>query len=575
MNTKCILAGLASLALLASAQAAAVNYLGNAADGDLTTIIDLTARTVKSAGNTTTYASDALFTAALGGSLTGATATSAAVWTWPATETFVLEDNVFITKGDLYIDAGSIVRGQPRSGSAFDAGSLAIARGAKILAQGGVGASIVFTTAALDNAGSPGARASGLTPTFWDADPVNSPKNPANAGLWGGLLVLGNGLTNSDRIASTTAQSFSDFDGLLAANADDRFEIEGMPAGDASTAGVTRFGGFSPNDNSGIISYVSIRHGGANIAANNEINGLTLGAVGRGTTINYVEIWGNTDDGIELFGGSVNMDHIVVVGQQDDGIDIDVGYNGTIQFALVINSPASDKLAEWDGSYEAETSINNVTYSPAPVASALLPVANFIVANATMIGNTGGTAATISGMHIRDQAAPRFVNSIVVNPGFVSTTNPDTMVVTTSGPIEFDNRATSYMSTLNLLDKEVSYFKGITFFDTTSTMTTVNDFVRSGSSSNTIARAKLSDAKFQNTFNVNPGFGTAAPVGVLTASGFDPRPSSAGSAVFDDEILVVSSSMVNASYRGAFDPNEANLWTLGWSAAEAFGLLIQ
>ncbi|MDX2186620.1 MAG: hypothetical protein SFV32_06790 [Opitutaceae bacterium] len=568
MKTNNLIAGAFALSLLgSSAQAAAVNYLGNATDGDLTTIIDLSARTIRSAGSTTTYPSSAAFQAALGGTHTDATTTSRASWQWPASETFVLEDNVFIANGDLFIEPGSIVRGQPRSGAPFDGGSLFIARGAKILAQGGVGAPIVFTTAALNNAGSPGARATGQSPAWWDADPINSPKAPSNAGLWGGLLVLGNALTNSDRLPGTATQSFSDIDGVLPVNADDRFEIEGIPAGDASNLGFSRFGGFAANDNSGELSYVSLRHGGANIAANNEINGLTLGAVGRGTVIRFVEVWGNTDDGIEIFGGSVNLSNVVVVGQQDDGLDIDVGYTGTIQYALVVNSTLSDKLGEWDGSYELETSINGVSFpASGPVTSSLLPTAQFVVANATLIGNNGGSSTTSSGLHIRDQAAPRLVNSIIVNPSKQGT----------SGPIEFDNRSTGAQSTLNLLDKEVSFFKGVTFFDASGTLTTVNQFVDNGSSSNTIARAKLGLAKFQNEFNVNPGFANIPSGNLSTApvNAFDPRPTSAGAGVFEDDILLANAAFQAVGYRGAFDPNESTLWTFGWTAAEAFNLLI-
>ncbi len=574
MNKKIMLAGLASLALSMAAYAAP-HYIGNASDGDLTTIINLGARSIRSAGVTTTYPSAAAFEAALGGSLLDATSTAPALWTWPnddVNEPMIMEDNVFITNGHLFIPEGSVVRGQPRSGAPFDAGSLFIARGAKLLAAGSSSAPIVFTTAALNNAGNPGARASGANvQNFWDKPYVNgvlqTPKAPSNAGLWGGLIVLGNALTNADRLPATATQQLFDIDGLNTVATDDRFEIEGVPAGDAVTLGIDRFGGFATEDNSGVLAYLSLRHGGANIATANEINGLTLGAVGRGTTIHHIEVWGNTDDGIEIFGGSVNLDHVVVVAQQDDGLDLDVGYTGTIQFALVINSQLSDKLCEWDGSYETETSINGVSFAASgPVTASLLPVAQFTVANATLIGNNGGTNITPSGMHIRDQAAPRFVNSIVVNPSIQGTT----------GPIEFDNRSAGSMSTVNLLDKEVSYFKGITFFDTTATLTTVNGFVQNGSLSNTIARAKLSDVKFQNSFNVNPGFGSAVPVGALTSGLlFDPRASSAGNAVQDDDVFGANAAIQPVSYRGAFDANEATLWTADWTAADAYQLIIK
>ena len=84
-------------------------------------------------------------------------------------------------------------------------------------------------------------------------------------------------------------------------------------------AAYAQYGGTYAADNSGVLQYVSIRHGGAEIGAGNEINGLTLGGVGNGTTIDHIEIFANKDDGIEFFGGSVNAKHLIVayVGAED------------------------------------------------------------------------------------------------------------------------------------------------------------------------------------------------------------------------------------------------------------------
>jgi len=565
LNKK-ILAGACSLALFASANAA-VNYIGVTTDADSTTVIDLGARTIRSNGNATVSVSgsDAAFQAALGGgAYLPASATQPASWSWDAGDTFILEEQIFITNGVLSIAAGSIVRGQPDGGT-FNPGALAIGRGAKIIANGNVGAPIIFTGAGTGVAGT--VRATGSSPAFWDSNPVGAPKAAIEAGKWGGLLVLGNALVNSDRVPGTAAQEYFDIDGLNTVATDDRFSIEGIPTTTtAFIGGYDRFGGFANNDNSGIMTYLSIRHGGANLATANEINGLTLGAVGRGTTINYIEIWGNTDDGIEIFGGNVNLDHVAVFAQQDDGIDLDVGYTGTIQFALVINSAGSDKLGEWDGSYQSETSINSVAYpASGPMSAGLIPTANFVVANATLIGNrpTGANTNFVSGLHIRDQAAPRFLNSIVVNPGTVGI----------SGPIEFDNRATGAQSTVNLLDKEVSFFKGITFVVTDGAYAaTATGFINNGSLSNTIARAKLSLAKFENTFDtVNP-FPTAVPVLGAIPVGFDPRPSSAIGASFEEEFVASTANYSATAYRGAFESGNP-LWTNDWTAAAASGLL--
>jgi len=564
--TKKILAGACSLALFASAKAA-INYVGVTADTDVSTVIDLGALTIRSNGNATavTSANAAAFQTALGGgTYTAATATQPASWTWGAADTFVLQELIFITNGVLNIEPGSIVRGQPDGGT-FNPGALAIGRGAKIIASGTVGSPIIFTGAGTGSSGD--VRATGSSPAFWDNNPIGAPKPATAAGKWGGLLVLGNALVNADRNPATPAQEYFDIDGLNAVATDDRFSIEGIPtATTAFIGGYDRFGGFANNDNSGVMTYLSIRHGGANLALANEINGLTLGAVGRGTTINYIEIWGNTDDGIEIFGGNVNLDHVAVFAQQDDGIDLDVGYTGTIQFALVINSANSDKLGEWDGSYQSETSINSVSYpASGPMSAGLIPTANFVVANATLIGNrpAGNNTAFVSGLHIRDQAAPRFLNSIVVNPGTVGT----------SGPIEIDNRATGAQSTVNLLDREVSFLKGITFVVTDGAYAaTATGFINNGSLSNTIARAKISLGKFENTFGTANPFPTAVPLLGAIPVGFDPRPSTTIDASFEEEFTASTANYTAVTFRGAFEGG-INLWTNDWTAAAASGLL--
>ena len=122
-------------------------------------------------------------------------------------------------------------------------------------------------------------------------------------------------------------------------------QIEGIPASDAFGA----FGGSNSSDDSGDLAYISIRHGGALIGAGNEINGLTLGGVGSGTSISNIEVVSNLDDGIEFFGGTVNVSNVLIGHQGDDGIDIDMNYSGIITNFVVINGVNSDKSLEVDG----------------------------------------------------------------------------------------------------------------------------------------------------------------------------------------------------------------------------------
>ena len=137
-------------------------------------------------------------------------------------------------------------------------------------------------------------------------------------------------------------------------------QIEGIPADD--TNGL--YGGTNPADNSGVLRYVSIRHGGTDIGADNEINGLTLGGVGNGTTIEHIEVVGNKDDGIEWFGGTVNVNNALVWAADDDALDIDQAYAGTITNAVVIAFGGTDHGLEIDGpegSAAGSFSLFNVT----------------------------------------------------------------------------------------------------------------------------------------------------------------------------------------------------------------------
>ena len=145
---------------------------------------------------------------------------------------------------------------------------------------------------------------------------------PTVNGLWGGLLILGRAPISAEAEA---------------------MQIEGIPASDLNGL----YGGSDPADNSGTIKYVSIRHGGANIGEGNEINGLTLGGVGSGTVIENIEIIANQDDGIEWFGGTVNVKNVVVLNTGDDAIDTDQSWGGTLDNFIIINP--GDECLELDG----------------------------------------------------------------------------------------------------------------------------------------------------------------------------------------------------------------------------------
>jgi hypothetical protein len=233
--------------------------------------------------------------------------------TLDASKIWLLKGRVSLESGaTLTIPAGTIIKAA--SGTGADASTLIIARGATIIADGTADAPIIMTSVS-DNI-----EVGGTYPSSAPALNVDT------RGLWGGILILGNAPCS--------------FSGDVT-----ELQIEGIPTSD--TNGL--YGGSDAADNSGSVQYLSIRHGGAEIGEGNEINGLTLGGVGSGTKINHIEVVGNVDDGIEFFGGTVNASNLLIWGQGDDAIDIDQGYAGTIDGAMVILTAASDHGFEIDG----------------------------------------------------------------------------------------------------------------------------------------------------------------------------------------------------------------------------------
>lgn len=231
--------------------------------------------------------------------------------TWETGKTYILAGRIAVTDGaTLTIRKGVVVKGEAGSGS--NATALLIARGGKLMAEGTADEPIIFTTVADE-----------IEPGM-----IESPNlSPADGGgLWGGLIILGKAPIS----VSTGEQNF---------------QIEGIPPSDPNGA----YGGDVADDSSGEIRYISIRHGGANIGEGNEINGLTLGGVGSGTIIENVEVISNEDDGIEWFGGTVNVTNALVWNAGDDAIDTDQAWSGTLTNFIVLSGPDTDHALEIDG----------------------------------------------------------------------------------------------------------------------------------------------------------------------------------------------------------------------------------
>ncbi len=255
--------------------------------------------------------------------------------TWTSDNVYELAGRITVVDGvTLTIEPGTIIKGQVGTGA--NATALLVARGGKLIANGTSSLPIIFTSVADE-----------ITPEQVASGNFSSPNLDATTqGLWGGLIVLGRA--------------------PISASANE-IQIEGIPTTDANGL----YGGMNPDDNSGVLKYVSIRHGGANIGNGNEINGLTLGGVGSGTIVENIEIVGNQDDGIELFGGTVNVTNLIVWYSGDDAIDTDQSWGGTLSNFIVICGNATDHALEIDGpegTYLASHTLINGSVKGSPEA---------------------------------------------------------------------------------------------------------------------------------------------------------------------------------------------------------------
>ena len=190
----------------------------------------------------------------------------------------------------LTIPAGTTIKAAATGADVY----VAIAQGAKIDANGTASNPIIFT----------------------------SNSNTPNAGDWGGLILLGKAPINS----------------VVGGDATSTSEIASLP-----------YGGSSTDDNSGTIRYVRVEYSGGKADGQSENNGISFYGVGNGTTVEYLQAYEGKDDGVEFFGGTVNVDYLAVINAEDDSIDWTEGYTGTITNAYVQHGVDHDKGIEADG----------------------------------------------------------------------------------------------------------------------------------------------------------------------------------------------------------------------------------
>ncbi len=241
--------------------------------------------------------------------------------TWDAANVYIITGRLIVgSTGTLNIPAGTVIKAE--QGAGVNAKALLVASGGTLNAQGTAALPIIMTSI-LDGISAADVAGGNFVGTL--AADVNS--------LWGGLIVLGDA-----PIAASQTQ----------------VAIEGIPTSVAEGL----YGGTNDSHNAGTITYISVRHGGSNIGSGNEINGITLGGVGAATTIRNVEVVANQDDGIEWFGGDVDITNALVWNAGDDALDTDQDWVGTCENFIVVTPDGS--AFELDGPEPADAAASGV-----------------------------------------------------------------------------------------------------------------------------------------------------------------------------------------------------------------------
>ena len=428
------------------------------------------------------------------------TANVTANTTWTRTNTYLLDTKIYVTNGaTLTIEPGTVIKGRPKA-NPVDATALVIARGAKINAQGTATNPIIFTA---------------------ESDLLNGNLTQSERGLWGGVVILGR-----SRLNTASGQG----------------NVEGIP----TTEPLGTYGGTDDDDNSGVFRYVQIRHSGAIVAANVELNGLTMGGVGRGTTIEYVDVYAGNDDGYEWFGGTVNTKYLISSYNDDDNFDWDEGFRGKGQFWFAVG--ASDKgnqAMEMDGGTSPEDG---------------QPYALPELYNITLIGSGATSTNTASnGLIFRDNTGGKVYNMILhdyrnyaVRIETESAQSQDSAKRLAAGDLVLAN----------------SIFGSFGAGTTNTQMFTAPNATSGGAAPATNYTVEhLTAAAQANRINTDP---LLTGISRTRNKGLDPRPA-AGSPALSGARTPPADGFFNVTnYIGAFSTSN---WAKGWSAISSLGYL--
>lgn len=467
--------------------------------------------------------------------------------TWTASNTYRLEKQIYVLPGaTLTIEAGTLI-----SSTANIGGSLAVTKGAQIIANGTQANPIIWTSTNDEATWLGGDRKTG---TWREA-----------ANEWGNLTIMGAGYVSENAVAGNVPTP----------NAANRANMEGLVRG----VQTDQYGGGNDDDDSGSLAYCSFRYGGKVIGLNNELNGLSLGGIGRETDIHHVEIMNNVDDGIEIWGGTVNLKYVSIWNIGDDSFDIDQGWRGKAQFGLIVQgysldaaqgSGVGDNCLEMDGAEDSDWQ----------------PVTTGVLYNFTVLGQP------VDGDHgtaWRDNARVQIRNSIFADVGdeVVRFDNVDGDGAngyghngTLSWPATWTTAYNAVPPHANDPVNPAAFYKS----QTSGKLIEITDsvfFRNQGANAFTEANNRSLFAAGNN--NVNAGNAAAdQPFKFLTRDAaitkggkimvpvrkFEPRPAHA--ALTSVGIAPNDGFFTPGKFRGAFDPACPN-WIYGWTASEAFG----
>jgi hypothetical protein len=302
---------------------------------------------------------------------------------------WVLKGYVYVTDGaKLIIQPGTIIKSD-----ISEKGALCIERGAQIVAEGTAAKPIVFTS--------------------------GRPAGERTPGDWGGIVILGRAKTN--RTSEPT--------------------IEG---------GIGRaFGGTNDLDNSGILKYVRIEYAGVAAMPNSEINALTLGGVGSGTTIENVQTIYANDDAFEFFGGTVSPKNLYAFATADDDFDFDFGYTGTITNGIAKRDPQFVDNGDAGNGIECD---NDGTGSSAQ------PFTHPKLFNMILVGPNVSTALSNHNLGLRFRRGTQFTmkNSVIWGwmKGGLSLESNETAQFVKDGVSVFENNSVgTFNPTLNFISR--------------------------------------------------------------------------------------------------------------------------